>query len=132
MDLWETMLDAGELGKMSYFGRENAIITWDEINLILKKLGFEDTSFSNMKSYATDCSEEISEILANKKVQIAPEEIIPYLQKAMSPEEVGFMLTSVLKWSPNEYPRNECWFSAPCVAIKKPLYDEWISYYMNR
>lgn len=127
MDLWETMLDAGIFGKMSFFGRENSRITWDEINHILRKLGFEDSSFEDMQRYATN--EELAETLEAAKINIAPEEVIPYFQKAMSPKEVGFMLTSVLAWNPTAYPRNECWFSAPCIAIKKPLYDKWIEHY---
>ncbi len=56
--------------------------------------------------------------------QYTPEQLIPALFKALSPENLGLQLMNVSEFAANPPERKECWVSGPCVAIHSDYFAD--------
>lgn len=116
-DLWNTMINASILGY-------TRAITWPTINYTLQRMGFEDDSYESMIEYTK--TPEFKQKLGAFNKDMSPDEFLPELLKLMSPDQVGFEIEWVADFVRNRYPDNEVWFSAPCVAVRRDIYEQMI------
>ena len=56
---------------------------------------------------------------------IEPNQIMPILQKALSPEKIGFKLYSIQEYVAADLPDNELWISGPVIAIRGDMYKRF-------
>lgn len=113
-DLWDTIVKLPELDKTK--------ASWDDINGIMYRLGFTDKSYEAIVKHSK--SPKFLKLIKDFP-NVPADNFISWLQEKMAPENVYFDLVSVATWSP-DYIKREVWFSGPCVAIEKEIYEDWI------
>ena len=129
-DMWMTPV------KMPGLGIEfNTNKSWQDLSdftNFLRNLGFPE-SYEGMKSAVH--SEAVAkglDIIHNslpaEETKIVPtvDDILPYVQKALSPQATGMKLMSIQEFSIAKPQDNECWVSGPIVAIREDMYEKFL------
>jgi len=56
-------------------------------------------------------------------------EIVPILQKALSPQRAGFKLVTIGEFASGQFNDNELWIGGPVICIREPLYKQFLNAY---
>lgn len=87
-------------------------------SFLISKLGFPNKvkTFDEMIRYTG--YPDIAKRLKLLNSPLKPEEVIPFIQSRMAPDEMGLRLMSVSEYASARPESREVWFSGPCLAIK--------------
>ena len=58
---------------------------------------------------------------------VPPKNFIPVIQKALSPQETGFQLMTMSEFINNRPQNKEVWIGGPVIALRKDMYDLFLS-----
>ncbi|HET8688269.1 MAG TPA: hypothetical protein VFM18_16755 [Methanosarcina sp.] len=121
-DMWETNLKIPEL-KKNFTG---TVANMDQFNRWLEDIGFGE-SYQNMVKFTQ--TPRFANFMKRHYPKIPPQNFLPILQKALSPQMAGFKLYSIQEYAAAAPKNQELWIGDKVIALRRDMYNAFLDAY---